>query len=66
MGAQSSPWIVACDGSNPKFPFGFACLRCGVKSSPPSPAPLEVYLAVAREFQAKHVVCQVPGGRSPS
>jgi transcription elongation factor Elf1 len=52
-------WIIACDGSNPQYPYGFACLRCNEKKSLPGTVPMafSVYLKAAKEFQRKHAKC---------
>jgi hypothetical protein len=52
-----SDWILACDGSNPVYPFGFACERCGQKEKLPGSLPLDAYLAWGKSFTAKHQRC---------
>jgi len=51
-------WILACDGSNPKYPFGFACTRCGYKEKLPSSLPIAAYLAWGKSFGQRHSDCK--------
>ena len=50
--------IIACDGRNPAFPFGFGCLHCGGSEQLPGSLPLGVYLGIARNFTEKHTECK--------
>ena len=53
------PWILAADGSNPDFPFGFACLRCGVqKAMDGRGIPMAEYVKAAKVFLKEHTQCQ--------
>ena len=53
------PWIIAADGSNPDFPFGFACLRCGVqKAMDGRGIPMAEYVKAAKVFLKEHTQCQ--------
>ena len=49
--------ILSCDGSNPEFPFGFACTQCGAKEPLPDRIPIIAYLAWAKGFTAVHKHC---------
>ena len=50
--------IIACDGRNPAFPFGFGCLHCGGSEKLPGSLPLDVYLGIAKAFEEKHMGCR--------
>jgi hypothetical protein len=51
-------WILACDGSNPKYPFGFACEHCGEKEKLPDRLPFDIYLAWGKSFTRRHRGCK--------
>lgn len=51
-------WILACDGSNPEYPFGFACKRCGKREALPRTLPVHAYLAWAESFRVLHESCE--------
>lgn len=53
-------WILACDGSNPNFPFGFACLRCGAQERLPNNIPIDVWMAWGKNFTECHKNCTEP------
>ena len=54
------PWILAADGSNPDFPFGFACLRCGAKKALDGQGlPMADYVKAAKVFRKEHAQCQI-------
>lgn len=55
---EHAPHVVACDGSNQDYPFGFACTRCGERSAAPSPVSMKIFLDVARSFAEKHIGCK--------
>lgn len=55
---MASDWIVAGDGSDPEYPQGFACLRCGTKQPVPTPIPLKVYLVWLQLFMRQHRGCK--------
>jgi len=50
--------IIACDGTNPDFPFGFACLNCGAKKQITSSLPVVVWIELAKGFREKHTQCK--------
>ena len=50
-------WIVACDGQDPEYPFGTACLRCGTKEAFPNPLPVNHYINRLRKFTREHQHC---------
>ena len=53
------PWILAADGPTPDFPFGFACLRCGVqKAMDGRGIPMAEYVKAAKVFRKEHTQCQ--------
>jgi len=55
-------WIIACDGTDPKFPYGFACLRCRKREElPPGRMRLTDYLEKLRRFEERHKDCKEPG-----
>lgn len=54
---NTRPWVFACDGSNPKYPWGFACLRCGETEAISKRVVLTEYLNLARVFEVKHGHC---------
>ena len=54
---QQSDHIMACDGTNPEYPFGFACTHCGAKDRLPKPIPINAYLAWAKAFTGVHINC---------
>ena len=60
---QQSDHIMACDGTNPEYPFGFACTHCGAKDRLPKPIPIDAYLAWARAFTGVHINCAKSGLR---
>lgn len=66
MASKSQGWIVACDGSNPEYPQGFACLRCGEKQPVPTPIPLEVYVFWGKYFARIHRQCKEVATIEPS
>jgi len=51
-------WVISSDGSNPKYPFGFACLRCGVIEKITSPMLVNEYLRRSRAFLKQHKKCK--------
>ena len=53
--------IIACDGTNPEYPFGFACLHCGAKKRLNASLPLVVYIDIAQEFRRQHTGCKKAG-----
>jgi len=55
--AISRDWILACIGSNPEYPFGFACTRCGKKEKLPIKLPLNAYIAWGKSFSNRHRGC---------
>lgn len=55
---SKTDWIVAGDGSNPDYPFGFSCQRCGEKDKLPDRLPFDAFLAWARSFIARHKHCK--------
>jgi hypothetical protein len=56
---MKTPWIAACDGTHPKYPFwGFVCLRCGAKECLPTMMPSSDYVLVANAFTALHRECK--------
>jgi hypothetical protein len=55
---QKTPWIICGDGSNPDFPFGFACLHCGAKEKIPTPIPFEAFLSWSKSFLRRHTGCK--------
>ena len=57
---MTHPWLVACDGRHPDFPFGFACLRCGAKEPLPPRLPVHDYRARALAFLRRHAGCEGP------
>lgn len=59
----SRDWILACDGSNPEYPFGFACIRCGVKERLPLELPLDAYRAWGESFAVHHQQCGITRDR---
>ena len=59
VGIIMKPWILAADGSNPDFPFGFACLRCGAKKAlDGSGIPMAEYVKAAKAFRKEHAQCR--------
>lgn len=50
--------IVASDGSNSEFPFGFACLHCGEKKQIATPILLIMWIEFGRVFMGKHRSCK--------
>jgi hypothetical protein len=64
---SAKPWILATDGSNPEFPFGFACLRCGVKKALDGHGiPMAEYVKGAKAFRKEHIQCHLSHVRSGS
>ena len=57
MKKAEEDWIIASDGSNPEYPFGFCCLRCGQKQEIPRPIPVEVYIFWGKYFGRIHRRC---------
>jgi len=55
---MKTPWILACDGSDKKYPFGFACLRCGETEKLPLHLPLDAYIAWGKSFTKRHQGCK--------
>ena len=55
---REMPWIIACDGSNPKYPWGFKCERCGEHEPLPKQLPIDAYLKWAESFVSRHKGCR--------
>lgn len=51
-------WVVIGDGTNPDYPWGFACKRCGARERFPRSIPLSVFLEWSRHFTRMHKGCQ--------
>jgi len=54
-------WVLASDGTNPEYPFGFSCLRCGAIekiSSPSGEMLVNEYLRRSRAFLKQHKKCK--------
>jgi hypothetical protein len=60
--ASKYPWIMACDGTNPDYPFGFACERCGAKESVGTRIPMDAWQAWAKSFTRRHKGCKEKAG----
>lgn len=54
---MKTPWIIVSDGTDPRYPWGFACLRCGTKERLLAPMTLTNFLWAARKFRDKHLEC---------
>ena len=52
------PWVIAHDGSNPDYPFGFSCLRCGEKRLLAPSIELDKYFDECNLFRSEHVACE--------
>jgi hypothetical protein len=57
MTKQTYPWIVMGDGTNPKVPFGFKCLRCGAIERLPESVRFDVVFVWAKSFEGQHKHC---------
>ncbi len=61
------PWILACDGTNKDYPFGFACTRCGAREALEQPRiGLSKYLERQSAFVAQHRDCDEKEGGARS
>jgi hypothetical protein len=57
----SAPHVVSCDGRNPNFPFGVACLHCGAKQPFPTlPISVDDFVRWSMEFVDAHKDCPPP------
>ena len=50
--------IVACDGTDPNFPFGFACLNCGEKQEIARSLLVGDFLGAVKAFMKLHLDCK--------
>ena len=59
MKTNGHPWILACDGTNKDYPFGFACDRCGARETLKEPlVSLVRYQEQLEAFIAQHWACK--------
>ncbi len=64
MAKTRAEHLVACDGSNPEYPFGFACLHCGAKEPVQTPLSIDAFVERMKNFERIHAHCPPPAEKA--